>query len=142
MRENPLPGCARHVPARCGCPDIIASQGGTCWAWTLPTPLAHPPDERAHIAGYTKEQEAHANRLVDEVYATFLQRVADGRGMPLDAVRGVAKGRVWTGQQAYTQGLVDALGGLDDAILLAKKEAQLPLEVGPGGLVGVPLWRV
>ena len=64
------------------------------------------------------------------MYAHFLERVAEGRGKPLEEVRALAKGRVWTGQQALAHGLVDALGGLDDAIRLARLEAKLPLEVG------------
>ena len=57
----------------------------------------------------------------------FVQRVAEGRGMSYDAVEKVAKGRVWTGQQAWQRGLVDQLGGLHSAIVLAKQLANLPL---------------
>lgn len=48
--------------------------------------------------------------------------------MTVEEVRKVAKGRVWTGRQALQLGLVDELGGLQDAILLAKAEAGLPTE--------------
>ncbi|GAB4815409.1 hypothetical protein N2152v2_002455 [Parachlorella kessleri] len=85
-------------------------------------------DALSFVDGYTEEQEAHVNRLIDDVYAHFLERVAEGRGKPLEEVRALAKGRVWTGQQALAHGLVDALGGLDDAVRLAKLEAKLPLE--------------
>ena len=44
-------------------------------------------------------------------------------------VRKIAKGRVWNGKDALAHGLVDCLGGLQDAIALAKTEAGLPLEV-------------
>lgn len=56
-------------------------------------------------------------------------QVAAGRGMSEAAVRRLARGRVWTGKDALAQGLVDCLGGLEDAIQLAKHEAGLPLEV-------------
>lgn len=58
------------------------------------------------------------------------QRVAEGRGLSAEAVAAVAKGRVWTGQQAAALGLVDALGGLERALSLAKQEAGLPLDEG------------
>ena len=56
---------------------------------------------------------------VEDVYETFISRVAEGRGMHPDSVRKVASGRVWTGTQAKARGLVDVLGGLDTAIGIA-----------------------
>lgn len=56
-------------------------------------------------------------------------QVAEGRKKSADEVREIAQGRIWTGQAAFEKGLVDRLGGLEDAILLAKQEAGLPLEV-------------
>lgn len=56
-------------------------------------------------------------------------QVALGRKMSEEDVRKVAKGRAWTGRDALEHGLVDALGGLQLAITLAKLEAGLPLEV-------------
>lgn len=53
---------------------------------------------------------------VELVYTTFLNRVADGRGMTFDEVDQLAQGRVWTGQEALNVGLVDELGSLDNAI--------------------------
>ena len=55
-------------------------------------------------------------RGVDSVYETFLHRVAVGRGMERDAVHAIAQGRVWTGNQAVENGLVDEVGGLTDAL--------------------------
>lgn len=49
--------------------------------------------------------------------------------MSEEGVRAVAKGRAWTGRDALQHGLVDALGGLQEAIVLAKQEAGLPLQV-------------
>jgi len=62
---------------------------------------------------------------VDEVYTTFKQRVADGRDMTVEDVDEVAQGRVWTGKKASTIGLVDELGGLDDALAAAAELADL-----------------
>ncbi|WP_296703409.1 signal peptide peptidase SppA [Algoriphagus sp.] len=56
---------------------------------------------------------------VEKGYETFISRVAEGRGMSPEAVKEVASGRVWTGNQAIERGLVDVLGSLDDTIELA-----------------------
>jgi len=53
---------------------------------------------------------------MENTYKTFVNRVAKGRRMSFDAVDKVAQGRVWTGQQALEVGLIDKLGGLDDAV--------------------------
>lgn len=58
-------------------------------------------------------------------YETFLNRVATGRHMTRDEVHEVAQGRVWTGQDALKIGLVDVLGGLEDAIKIAAEKAGL-----------------
>ncbi|MEP0713473.1 MAG: signal peptide peptidase SppA, partial [Algoriphagus sp.] len=56
---------------------------------------------------------------VEDGYETFISRVAEGRGMSPEAVKEVASGRVWTGNQAKERGLVDVLGGLNTTIELA-----------------------
>jgi protease-4 len=56
---------------------------------------------------------------VEKGYETFISRVSEGRGMSPEAVKEVASGRVWTGNQAIERGLVDVLGSLDDTIDLA-----------------------
>jgi len=60
---------------------------------------------------------------VDLIYDEFLQRVAEGRGMTKEQVNVVARGRVWTGVDALEIGLVDQLGGINEAIEFAAKEA-------------------
>lgn len=62
---------------------------------------------------------------IESVYRDFLEGVADGREMEVDAVRELAGGRVWTGTDALAAGLVDELGGLDDAIESAAEMAGL-----------------
>jgi len=56
---------------------------------------------------------------IEEVYSTFVTKVAEGRNMTFEEVDSIAQGRVWTGKQALENGLVDELGGLEDAIDLA-----------------------
>jgi protease IV len=63
--------------------------------------------------------------VLDDIYATFKHRVADGRKLDANAVEAVAKGRVWSGEDAKARGLVDALGGFDTALALAKQAAGL-----------------
>ena len=62
---------------------------------------------------------------IEKTYATFLQRVADGRNLSIDEVDALAQGRVWSGADAQAMGLVDQLGSLDDAIALAAELAEL-----------------
>ncbi len=62
----------------------------------------------------------------DAMYQTFLKRVADGRGWEsVDSVHQIAQGRVWTGSKALELGLVDQLGGLDEAIAAAAGKLDL-----------------
>ena len=62
---------------------------------------------------------------IEYVYETFKQRVADGRGLSLEAVEDIAQGRVWTGKQALENGLVDGLGGMDQALAAAARLAEI-----------------
>ena len=62
-------------------------------------------------------------RNVEEFYTVFVNRVAKGRGLSYDFVDSIARGRVWTGRDALKLGLIDALGGLDDAICIAADSA-------------------
>ena len=62
---------------------------------------------------------------VDRIYIDFKTRVAKGRNLSMDFVDSIAQGRVWTGKRALSLGLVDTLGGLNDAISAAVKLAGL-----------------
>jgi protease IV len=74
------------------------------------------------------EEKALLQELIGNVYEQFLKAVADGRKLPLDAVRPFADGRILTGEQAFKAKLVDRLGGLDIALEevrgLAKMDAK------------------
>ena len=61
-------------------------------------------------------------------YDQFVERVADARKTTPEKIDMLARGRVWTGQQALENGLVDALGGIDRAVVLAKERARIPAE--------------
>lgn len=60
---------------------------------------------------------------VEDFYTTFCSRVAEGRGLTVEYVDSIARGRVWTGKDALQLGLVDTLGGIDLAIRIAATEA-------------------
>ncbi len=62
---------------------------------------------------------------IEETYDTFLERVAQGRGMSTEEINEIAQGRVWSGVDAKRIGLVDELGNLNDAIAEAAKMAEL-----------------
>lgn len=58
-------------------------------------------------------------------YESFRNKAAESRGMDIEALQEVAQGRVWTGKRAITIGLVDAVGGINRAIALAKEAAEI-----------------
>lgn len=62
---------------------------------------------------------------IEDVYSTFLKRVADGRKMTTEKVDAIAQGRIWTGTDAVKNGLVDKIGGLNDAIKHAATLAKI-----------------
>ena len=64
----------------------------------------------------TEEELALIQEYTDFIYATFIQKVSTGRDMKPEAVEAIAQGRVWSGIEAQKIGLVDKLGGLNDAI--------------------------
>ncbi len=64
-------------------------------------------------------------RYVDTTYEQFTRKAAEGRGMAHNELKAVASGRVWSGTEALDKGLVDVLGGLEDAVALAARAAGL-----------------
>jgi protease IV len=74
---------------------------------------------------FTDEQHANVEAEADLNYTDFVERVAQGRKMSVEAVEAIARGRVWTGADAKERGLVDELGGLRTAITRAKALAGL-----------------
>jgi protease-4 len=71
----------------------------------------------------------HRERLQEHIqgfYDTFVEKAANSRKTTPEKIDTVARGRVWTGRQARERGLVDALGGLDVAVRIAKDRARIP----------------
>lgn len=73
----------------------------------------------------SEEEMAYLNRYIERGYDLFRSRVAEGRKMSVDEVEKIAQGHVWLGQDALKIKLVDALGGLDDAVKKAAELAKL-----------------
>ncbi len=65
---------------------------------------------------FSPQQLARLNQMIDATYLDFTSKAAQGRGKSLEEIEKVAKGRVWSGQDALAGGLVDELGGLSKAI--------------------------
>jgi protease IV len=71
------------------------------------------------------DERAMLQRWVESFYWQFVDRVAQGRKLTRDQVDAIARGRVWSGAQAQQRGLVDKMGGFDDAVRAAAARAQV-----------------
>lgn len=69
----------------------------------------------------SKEERMLLERVIKDVHTQFVEAIAKGRGLPLTKVEEIADGRIFTGRRAKELGLVDRLGNLQDAIMLAAK---------------------
>ncbi|MBD1886556.1 signal peptide peptidase SppA [Microcoleus vaginatus] len=71
------------------------------------------------------QELANIQRIVDRIYDRFITKVATSRKLPKNKVQEIAQGRVWSGTAAKELGLVDEIGGLEDAVREAAKQAKL-----------------
>jgi protease IV len=78
--------------------------------------------------GFDADQWRRLEEWLDRVYADFVGKVADARKLTRERAHELARGRVWTGADAYERGLVDELGGLHRAAELARQRAGLPAD--------------
>lgn len=72
---------------------------------------------------YSEAEWQRFQAWLDRVYVDFTNKVAEGRKLPIERVREIAKGRIWSGETAKEIGLVDELGGVDVALKLAREAA-------------------
>ncbi|MEG1936085.1 MAG: signal peptide peptidase SppA [Rikenellaceae bacterium] len=72
-----------------------------------------------------KTEEAFLQKKVDKIYTAFITRVSKGRNLSMEKVDAIAGGRVWSGSDAMKVGLVDGMGGIDNAIAIAAERAGL-----------------
>ncbi|GAA4980253.1 protease-4 [Nonomuraea thailandensis] len=75
--------------------------------------------------GFSPEQWERINAWLDRIYDDFVGKVAQSRDLSRERTHELARGRVWTGADARASGLVDELGGLEDALAMARKRAGL-----------------
>ena len=84
---------------------------------------------------FSEQEWDQINVWLDAVYADFTEKVASGRRMTAERVHELARGRVWTGADAVSNGLADRAGGMSEAIAIARKRAGLrddaPVRVYP-----------
>lgn len=80
--------------------------------------------------GVGKEERVILQGVLDDVHEQFIKAVSEGRRMPLEDTRKIADGRVFTGRQALSMGLVDELGDLEDAIKAAARLSGIKGEPG------------
>lgn len=100
----------------------IANQNGITWDAVQTAPFANSDT----IARPKTPQELAINqKTANAIYDQFLEIVAEGRSLPRATVEQIAQGRVWSGLSAKSLGLVDELGGLEDAIAEAAALAEL-----------------
>jgi protease IV len=103
---------ARELKDRLGVGSDSVRTNANADAWSINQP-------------FTDEQRAHVEAEADLFYTDFVERVAVGRKLTVEAVETIARGRVWTGADAKERGLVDELGGLRAAVTRAKVLAGL-----------------
>jgi protease-4 len=75
--------------------------------------------------GFSDDERERLAAIIDAIYDDFVAKVARGRNRPIAEIESIARGRVWTGSDALGIGLVDELGGLHDAVRIARSRAGL-----------------
>ena len=99
--------------------DVVKTNAHSDFGGSYPLPL---PISSRPLTAYERNV---LQNYVNQGYETFLNRVMAGRGISRDSLDAIAQGRVWTGADALKIGLVDVLGGMDDAIKIAAAKAGL-----------------
>jgi protease-4 len=100
----------------------LASDNGITWDVVKTSRFA---DSATVSRPKTPQELAIAQKSVNQIYSQFLDKVAQARKLPKPKVAQIAQGRVWSGQDAKQLGLVDEIGGINDAIQYAAKQAKL-----------------
>jgi len=93
--------------------EVHTSQNSTMWTDTR---------------DYSPSEHSELENALDRIYADFTEKAAAGRGLPLPELERVARGRIWSGEDALPRGLVDELGGFPVAIRAAKEKAGIAVD--------------
>jgi protease-4 len=94
------------------------------------TSIGRHADIESPARRYTPEEVAKLQEQMQSFYDQFVEKAAQSRHTTPEKIDGLAQGRVWTGNQAKENGLVDELGGLERAIAVAKDRAKIPTGSG------------
>ena len=105
--------------------NLLKNRIGITVDYALTSPEAMP---MSYLNPMTERQKEVLLKSVDNIYTTFTSKVAEGRNLTIEQVYDIAEGRVWSGNQAVSNGLVDANGGLHEAITKAANLADLGAE--------------
>ena len=100
----------------------IANENGITWDVVKTGKFA---DIGSNVRPQTEAELAIYQQSVDKTYQLFLRKVARYRNLPIEQVKEIAKGRIWSGSKAEKIGLVDRIGGLESAIAYAAEQAKL-----------------
>ena len=100
----------------------IANENGVTWDVVKTGEFA---DINTNVRPKTEAELAIYQKSVDKTYRLFLRKVSRYRNLPVEKVKEIARGRVWSGKDAVEIGLVDRLGGLENAIAYAAEKAEL-----------------
>ena len=100
----------------------LANKNGITWDVIKTSKLA---DGKTLARPRTPQELAISQQMVDDIYDDFLNKVSESRKLPKQKVAEIAQGRVWSGIDAKKIGLVDDIGGLNDAIDYAAQTAKL-----------------
>ena len=100
----------------------IANENGVTWDVVKTGEFA---DIESNVRPKTEAELAIYQKSVDKIYKLFLRKVSRYRNLPVEQVKEIARGRVWSGKEAVNIGLVDRLGGLESAIAYAAEQAEL-----------------
>jgi protease-4 len=95
--------------------EAHTSRNAAIWSWT---------------EDYTPQQWQRIGAWLDRIYDDFIDRVAAARALPRARIEEIAKGRIWTGADAHTRGLIDAIGGFSQALQLLREALNLPVDAG------------
>jgi len=86
-------------------------------------------DDSAALNGidrsWSDDDVANMQRFIDDVYGKFLAYASESRKIPIDKLKSLAGGRVWSGEKPKQAGLVDELGGVDDCVNVIAKKANV-----------------
>jgi protease-4 len=89
---------------------------------------AENSDMYSPLTPFTPAQRTKVEAFMASFYKGFVAKVAESRKTTPERIDAVGQGRVWTGEQAKANGLVDALGGLDTAVAMVKEQAKIPAD--------------